>query len=129
MGGREAGGMATLLPAHRRLDNPAHRQEVAGFWNVTELPEAPGLTATRMFQELESGSLQDIWIMCTNPMASLTDANRVEAALKNARIVVVQDISDQNQALDRKRVVKGKSVYVRGGVGGRWIMKKTKTEN
>src|SRR3546814_306968 len=91
--------MATLLPAHRRLDNPAHRQEVAGFWNVTELPEAPGLTATRMFQELESGSLKAIWIMCTNPMVSLPDANRVEAALKNARFVVVQDISDQNQAL------------------------------
>src|SRR3546814_6948532 len=37
--------------------------------------------------------------MCTNPMVSLPDANRVEAALKDARFVVVQDISDQNQAL------------------------------
>src|SRR3546814_19372558 len=52
-----------------------------------------------MFQELEIGSLKAIWIMCTKPIVSLPDANRVEAALKNARLVVVQDISDQNQAL------------------------------
>ncbi|HYH55005.1 MAG TPA: molybdopterin dinucleotide binding domain-containing protein, partial [Anseongella sp.] len=99
MGGREVGGMATLLPAHRRLENPAHRAEVAAFWGVPSLPAEPGLVATRMFEALESGKMKAIWIICTNPLVSLPDSNQVEAALKKARFVIVQDISNQNQAL------------------------------
>src|SRR6185369_14261621 len=34
MGGREVGGMANLLSAHRDLDNPQHRAEVAALWGV-----------------------------------------------------------------------------------------------
>ncbi|WP_262713144.1 nitrate reductase [Anseongella ginsenosidimutans] len=99
MGGREVGGMATLLPAHRRLDNPLHRQEVAAFWKVPAVPERPGLAATKLFEALESGEVKAVWIMCTNPLVSLPNANQVEAALKKARFVVVQDISGQNQAI------------------------------
>src|SRR5512143_3108843 len=44
MGGREVGGMATLLPAHRDLDNAAHRAEVARLWGVESVPEKPGRT-------------------------------------------------------------------------------------
>jgi anaerobic selenocysteine-containing dehydrogenase len=35
MGGREVGGLATMLAAHRTLDNPVHRKEVADFWGVS----------------------------------------------------------------------------------------------
>src|SRR5690606_10704210 len=42
MGGREVGGMATLLASHRKLNNPAHREEVAKFWGVGQLAEKPG---------------------------------------------------------------------------------------
>ena len=38
MGGREVGGMANLLSAHRDLANPAHRAEVAALWGVTDVP-------------------------------------------------------------------------------------------
>ncbi|MEM9718849.1 MAG: molybdopterin-dependent oxidoreductase [Bacteroidota bacterium] len=93
MGGREVGGMSTLLAAHRDQSNPEHRQEVANFWKVPKLPEKPGLTATQMFEALETGELKAIWIVCTNPMVSLPNGRRMEAALKNARFVVVQDIS------------------------------------
>src|SRR6202022_4900365 len=34
MGGREVGGMANLLSAHRDLANPQHRAEVAALWGV-----------------------------------------------------------------------------------------------
>ena len=34
MGGREVGGLANLLSAHRDLANPQHRAEVAALWGV-----------------------------------------------------------------------------------------------
>ncbi|MEL7535360.1 MAG: molybdopterin dinucleotide binding domain-containing protein, partial [Bacteroidota bacterium] len=96
MGGREVGGMSTLLAAHRDQSNPAHRQEVAKFWKVNQLPDKPGLTATQMFDALDSGELKAIWIICTNPMVSLPQLNKMEKALQNARFVVVQDISNRS---------------------------------
>ena len=68
MGGREVGGMCNLLPAHRNLDNEAHRAEVARFWDVPEVPAKPGYSATEMIDALESGQLKAVWVICTNPM-------------------------------------------------------------
>ena len=93
MGGRETGGMANLLPAHRDLTNPQHRREVADFWGVDQVPAQPGYSATEMFEALRDGRMKAVWIVCTNPMVSLPDAKLVEEALQNARFVVVQDIS------------------------------------
>ncbi len=99
MGGREVGGMSTLLAAHKRLDNPKHRQEIADFWGVEAIPSKPGLTATQMVEALEQGKLKAIWIVCTNPLISLPDSSRAEKALKNAKFVVVQDISQKAAAI------------------------------
>ncbi|HSC55467.1 MAG TPA: molybdopterin-dependent oxidoreductase [Phnomibacter sp.] len=105
MGGREVGGLSNLLPAHRNLNNPAHREEVAKFWNVDALSPNPGLTATEMFEALEAGKLKAIWIMCTNPLLSLPDVRRAEKALQNAKFVVVQDISNKPETLQYADVV------------------------
>ena len=96
MGGREVGGMANLLAVHKELGNPEHRQEVADFWGVDEISAKPGLTATEMFDALESGKMKAVWIICTNPLVSLPDVRRVEKALENAKFVVVQDISHKS---------------------------------
>lgn len=96
MGGREVGGMANLLAAHKLQSNPKHRAEVAKFWGVEDLPAEPGLTATKMFEAMASGKLKAIWIICTNPLVSLPDARKMEKALQNARFVVVQDISNRS---------------------------------
>lgn len=96
MGGREVGGMANLLAAHKELNNPVHRKEVADFWGVSDISEQPGLTATEMFDALESGKMKAIWIICTNPLVSLPDSRRVEKALENAKFVVVQEISHRS---------------------------------
>jgi len=100
MGGREVGGMANLLAAHRDLNNEAHRTEVANFWRGKEISAKPGLTATEMFDALEDGSLKAIWIICTNPLVSLPNANRIEKALKNAKFVVVQDVSHLSETTE-----------------------------
>jgi len=99
MGGREVGGLANLLPAHLNLADPAHRDKVRRFWGGTEISPRPGLTATEMFQALADGRLKAIWIIGTNPLVSLPDVRMAEEALKNARFVVVQDVSTKPETL------------------------------
>jgi len=103
MGGREVGGMANLLSAHRDLANPEHRAEVAKIWGVDSVPATPGKTAIEMFDAMKEGSIKAIWIACTNPAHSMPDVNNVIAALQNAELVVVQDAYsniDTNQYAD-----------------------------
>ncbi|HEY2582666.1 MAG TPA: molybdopterin-dependent oxidoreductase [Mucilaginibacter sp.] len=99
MGGREVGGLANLLPAHRDLKNPLHREEVQKFWGGTVINSQPGLTATEMFEALNDGRLKAIWIMCTNPLTSLPNVRLAEEALKKAKFVVVQEISNKPETL------------------------------
>jgi len=91
MGGREVGGMANLLPAHRDLADPAHRAEVAALWGVDSVPAKPGKTAVELFQALRSGEVRAVWIACTNPAQSMPDATLVRAALERAEFVVLQE--------------------------------------
>ncbi len=105
MGGREVGGLSNMLPAHRDLSNSLHREEVEKFWGGGKISPSPGLTATEMFDALADGRLKAIWIMCTNPLVSLPDVRKVEAALKNARFVVVQEISNRPETLEYADVV------------------------
>ncbi|HEY4785345.1 MAG TPA: molybdopterin-dependent oxidoreductase, partial [Bacteroidales bacterium] len=105
MGGREVGGLCNLLPAHRNMDNPEHREEVARFWGVSSIPDKPGYTATQMFEALAEDKLKAIWIICTNPLISLPNVRLVEEALRKARFVVVQDISNNSVTREYADVV------------------------
>jgi assimilatory nitrate reductase catalytic subunit len=91
MGGREAGGMATLLPGHRDPADAADRAAVAALWGVDSLPATPGLPAIDMFDAARDGRIKLLWIVATNPAQSLPDQARVRAALDKAEFVIVQD--------------------------------------
>jgi len=91
MGGREVGGLANLLSAHRDLANPEHRAEVAALWGVPSVPEKPGKTAVEMFQAAADGEIRALWIACTNPAQSMPDQATVRRALERAEFVVVQE--------------------------------------
>jgi len=103
MGGREVGGMANLLSAHRDLANPEHRAEIAKLWGVDDVPATSGKTAVEMFDAVKNGEIKAIWIACTNPAQSMPDLNNVLAALNTAELVVLQDAfnnTDSNQYAD-----------------------------
>lgn len=91
MGGREVGGMATLLSAHRNLNNPADRAEVARLWGVATVPSEPGKTAVELFEAAAKGDIKAIWIAATNPAQSMPDQALVRKALTSAEFVVVQE--------------------------------------
>ncbi len=105
MGGREVGGMANLLPAHRNLNNEADRKYVRQFWKSKSIVSKPGYTATEMFEALNDGRLKAIWIIGTNPLVSLPDVRKAEEGLKKAKFVVVQDVSNKPETLKYADVV------------------------
>ncbi|MBW8910068.1 MAG: molybdopterin-dependent oxidoreductase [Mesorhizobium sp.] len=92
MGGREVGGMANMLAAHMEIENPGHRDRVQRFWNAPAVAQKPGLKAVEMFQAVADGRIKALWIMATNPVDSMPDADAVEAAIKACPFVVVSDV-------------------------------------
>jgi assimilatory nitrate reductase catalytic subunit len=93
MGGRETGGLANMLAAHLDIENPAHRALVQRFWRSPIIAAKPGLKAVDMFKAVADGRIKAIWIMATNPVDSMPDADAVRAALAACPFVVVSDIS------------------------------------
>lgn len=91
MGGREAGGMANMLAAHMELDNADHRRIVQQFWNSPRIAARPGLKAVELFDAIHDGRIKAVWIMATNPVVSLPDADKVREALRRCELVVVSD--------------------------------------
>lgn len=91
MGGRETGSLSNLLPGHREAGNADHRDEVARYWGVNELPSAPGLTAVELFDAVREGKIKALWIACTNPAQSLPDQQKIHEALSLCPFVVVQE--------------------------------------
>jgi assimilatory nitrate reductase catalytic subunit len=99
MGGREAGGMANLLPGHRDPANAIHRGEVAQLWQVQSLPDTPGLTAVDMFDAVLEGKIKVLWIAATNPAQSMPDQAKVRQALRKAELVIVQEAFSGTETL------------------------------
>jgi assimilatory nitrate reductase catalytic subunit len=95
MGGREVGGMANMLAAHMDIDNAAHRDLVQGFWQSPHIADTQGLKAVELFDAIGRGDIKALWIMGTNPAASLPDAGRVNEALAKCDFVVVSDIVEK----------------------------------
>lgn len=94
MGGRESGGMATLLPGHRDPTRAADWAEVGALWGLgdaQDLPGRPGHSAVEMFQAAARGEIRALWIVCTNPAQSMPDQAMVRAALARCELVIVQE--------------------------------------
>jgi len=91
MGGREVGGLANQLAAHMDFSDAASIDRVARFWNAPHIAKTPGLKAVDMFRAIASGKIKAVWIMGTNPAASMPDADKVRDALMACELVVVSD--------------------------------------
>jgi len=99
MGGREVGGLANMLPHHRDLANPEHREEVARFWGGKQISPRPGYTATELIDAMLNDQLKAIWVVCTNPLISMPQLNKVKEAFSKVRFLIVQDMSVKNQLI------------------------------
>ena len=94
MGNRWVGALSHLLPGMRFVANSEHRQEVADFWNipVEKIQPVPGRSILDIIKGLYSGDIRALWVMTTNPAASLPHTQWIKEGLAKAELLVVQDI-------------------------------------
>ncbi|MDP9139308.1 MAG: molybdopterin-dependent oxidoreductase, partial [Pseudomonadota bacterium] len=92
MGGREVGGLSNQLAAHLDIDNAGHRDLVQRFWQSPRIAQRAGLKAVDLFDAIHDGKVKAVWIMGTNPIVSLPDANKAREALRRCEFVVVSDV-------------------------------------
>ena len=90
MGGREVGGLANQLAAHMGFE-PEAVDRVSRFWNASRVVERPGLKAIDLFEAAGDGRVRALWILGTNPAASMPRAELVREALAACRFVAVSD--------------------------------------
>ena len=104
MGGREVGGLANMLAAHMEIENPAHRDRVRRFWGSPTIAPKPGLKAVDMFRAVADGRVKALWIMATNPVDSMPDADVVQQAIRGCPFVVVSDVVSETDTLRHAHV-------------------------
>jgi ferredoxin-nitrate reductase len=83
MGGREVGGLSTMLAVHLGFDNESIKK-VNEFWNTKKVSNKPGLTATQMLE-----ANLDVLIIChTDPIYHLPNRNKMESLIKKIPLVI-----------------------------------------
>ena len=94
LGNRWMGGLSHLLPGMRTVVNPQHRQELSDFWKIPleKIQPAPGRSIIEMIEGLHSGKVRALWVISSNPAASLPNSKWVREGLSKAELIIVQDI-------------------------------------
>jgi sulfite reductase (NADPH) flavoprotein alpha-component len=93
MGGREMGYMGPGLPGQRSALDAADRAFVEQRWGLEpgSIRAEAGTGTVDMYRRMADGEIRAAWIICTNPVASVSNRASVIAGLKRAELVVVQD--------------------------------------
>jgi assimilatory nitrate reductase catalytic subunit len=91
-GGREQGQKCDQLPGGRDIENPAHRNFVAGVWGVPEasIPRK-GVSAVEILEAIHAGKIKGLLSICFNPMVSLPDQHFIREALERLEHFAIID--------------------------------------
>ena len=103
MGGREVGALSNTLAAHMDFA-PEDVDRVGRFWRSPGMARRPGLKAVELFEAVKAGRIKAVWIMATNPVASLPDADAVRAALKACTFSIVSEAVRASDTVDACRI-------------------------
>ncbi|XOB62570.1 molybdopterin oxidoreductase family protein [Campylobacterota bacterium DY0563] len=83
MGGREVGGLSTMLAVHLGFDKESI-EKVSNFWGTKNIDNKPGLTATQMLE-----ANLDVLVIChTDPIYHLPNRNKMEELIKKVPMVI-----------------------------------------
>lgn len=91
-GGREQGQKCDQLPGSRDIENPEHRQYIAGVWGVPEdsIPHK-GLTYIEILEAAHAKKIRGLLLLCSNPMVSAPDRHFMREAFEGLEFFAVID--------------------------------------
>lgn len=94
MGGREMGYMGPGLPGQRAVFSAADRAFVEDVWGLESgsIRAESGSGTIDMFRRAADGEIKAVWIICSNPVASVANRKTVIEALETAELVIAQDV-------------------------------------
>lgn len=90
-GACDMGGLPNVYSGYQAVNVIDNQTKFENAWNA-KLSDQIGLTIPFMLSGLAKGSLKGLYVVGENPMMSDPDVGHVEKALKNAELLVVQDI-------------------------------------
>src|SRR6201999_1326505 len=99
IGGREVGGLSNQLAAHMNF-TPPDIDRVRRFWKAPRIATHEGLKAVQMFEAIARGEIKALWVIGTNPVVSLPDADVVREALKKLELFVVSENVRSNDTVN-----------------------------
>jgi assimilatory nitrate reductase catalytic subunit len=99
MGGREVGGLANQLAAHMHF-TPPDIDRVRRFWGAPRIATHEGLKAVQMFNAIARGDIKALWVMGTNPVVSLPNADAVRQAMQKLDLLVVSENVRSNDTVN-----------------------------
>ncbi len=93
MGGREMGYMGPGLPGQRSVLSAADRRFVEAQWDIDpgSIRSDVGPGTIELFRQLRTGDIKAVWIICTNPVATVPNRATVIEGLRAAELVITQD--------------------------------------
>ena len=90
-GGGDMGALPDRLPGFQHVENDALRAKFDAEWGVT-VPPKRGWHLSGMFDAMERGELQALYVIGENPVQSEADQERAKHLLSTRDFMVVQDI-------------------------------------
>jgi predicted molibdopterin-dependent oxidoreductase YjgC len=90
-GGGDMGALPDRLPGFQHVENDELRAKFDALWGVT-VPPKRGWHLSGMFDAMERGELQAIYVIGENPVQSEADQKRAKHLLSTRDFMVVQDI-------------------------------------
>jgi len=105
MGGREVGALSNQLAAHMELTNPIHHDLVSRFWETDKLASKAGVQAVDMFERIAEGKIKAIWVIATNPVVTLPNADKVLKAIESCELVIVSECEHKTGTAARANIL------------------------
>ena len=90
-GGGDMGALPDRLPGFQHVENDPLRAKFDAAWGVT-IPPKRGWHLSGMFDAMDRGDLQALYVIGENPVQSEADQERAKHLLSTREFLVVQDI-------------------------------------
>jgi formate dehydrogenase major subunit len=91
-GACDMGGLPNVYTAYQPVTSPEARKKFQDAWNVSSLPEKPGLTIVESMNLAIERRVKALYVFGENPVISDPNQHHVIKALESLDFLIVQDI-------------------------------------